>query len=143
MVLQGRKEWKLSASHNSDAVSKAVDSDPATRYDTKGAQAPGMWFAMEFPKVELVSGITLDAGASAGDFPRAFKVELSEDGTTWSRTLAEGKGERGVTNITFAPVKAKALRITQTDSAKGTFWSIHELQVLDGHASPTQAQAAK
>jgi mono/diheme cytochrome c family protein len=143
VVLQGRKEWKLSASHNSDAVSKAVDSDPATRYDTKGAQAPGMWFAMEFPKMELVSGITLDAGASAGDFPRAFKVELSEDGTTWSRTLAEGKGERGVTNITFAPVKAKALRITQTDSAKGTFWSIHELQVLDGHASPTQAQAAK
>jgi len=143
VVLQGRKEWKLSASHNADSVSKAVDSDLATRYDTKGAQAPGMWFAMEFPKVELVSGITLDAGASAGDFPRAFKVEMSEDGATWNRTLAEGKGERGITNIAFAPVKAKALRITQTDSVKGTFWSIHELQVLDGHASPAQAQAAK
>jgi mono/diheme cytochrome c family protein len=141
-VLSGRNEWKLSASHNIAAVAKAVDNDPATRYDTKGAQTPGMWFALEFPKEELVSGLILDEGASGGDFPRGYKVEISDDGTTWKRTVAEGKGERGVTNIAFAPVKAKALRITQTGSAQGTFWSIHELQVLDGHSSPSQVQAS-
>ena len=141
-VLHGRQEWKLSASHNAVAVAKAVDNDPATRYDTKGAQTPGMWFAIEFPKEELVSGLILDEGASGGDFPREYTVEISEDGANWKRKVAEGKGERGVTNIAFAPVKAKALRITQTGSAQGTFWSIHELQVLDGKSSPSQVQAS-
>jgi hypothetical protein len=27
-------------------------------------------------------------------------------------------------------VKAKALRITQTSSVKGSYWSIHELELL-------------
>ena len=141
-VLRGRQEWKMSASHNAAAVSKAVDNDLSTRYDTKTAQAPGMWVAVEFPKEELVSGLILDAGASGGDFPRGYKVEVSADGTNWQRTVSEGKGERGVTNITFAPVKAKALRFTQTGAAQGTFWSIHELQVLDGRSSPSQVQAS-
>jgi len=101
-----------------------------------------MWFAIEFPKEELVSGLILDEGASGGDFPRGYTVEISEDGANWKRKVAEGKGERGVTNIAFAPVKTKALRITQTGSAQGTFWSIHELQVLDGNSSPSQVQAS-
>ena len=141
-VLQRRQEWKLSASHNTGALSKAVDNDLSTRYDTKTAQVPGMWVAVEFPKEELVSGLVLDEGVSAGDYPRGYKVEVSDDGQTWKQTVASGKGERGVTAIAFAPVKAKALRITQTDSAQGTFWSIHELQVLDGKSSPSQAQAS-
>jgi mono/diheme cytochrome c family protein len=141
-TLHGRNEWKLSASHNAVAVSKAVDNDLTSRYDTRTPQVPGMWFAVEFPKEELVSGLVLDSAASGSDFPRGYKVEVSSDGTNWSRTVAEGKGEKSLTTITFPPIKAKAVRITQTDSAKGSYWSIHELQVLDGRSSPTQVQAS-
>jgi len=141
-VLNGRSEWKLSASHNAGAISKAVDGDLSTRYDTRAAQKPGMWLAVEFPKEELVSGLILDPGTSEGDFPRGYKVEVSEDGSTWKQTVAEGKGERGITNITFTPVKAKAVRITETEATSGTFWSVHELQVMDGKSSPSQVQAS-
>ena len=142
-TVRNRGEWKLSASHNPEAVAKAVDDKLETRYDTKKPQSPGMWFAVEFPSETLVSGIVLDAGTSRGDYPRGFQVEISNDGATWNKTVAKGKGDSALTTIQFAPIKAKAVRITQTDSSPGSYWSIHELQVLDGHGSPTQVQAAK
>ncbi len=141
-VLHNRSEWKLSASHNEATVSKAVDDLSETRYDTKKPQSPGMWFAIELPKETLVSGVILDAGLSRGDYPRGYKVEISNDGSTWFKTVASGKGDSAVTTINFPPIKAKALKITQTDSSAGSFWSIHELHILDGQNSPAQAQAS-
>jgi len=141
-VLRNRTEWKLSASHNAAAISKATDGNLDTRYDTKTAQVPGMWVSIEFPQESLIAGIVLDAGASGGDYPRGYKVEVSTDGTTFTQKVAEGKGTASVTEIRFAPLKAKALRITQTESTTGTFWSIHELQVLDGQKAPAQLQAS-
>jgi hypothetical protein len=44
--------------------------------------------------------------------------------------VATGKGYGPVTDITFPPVKTKFIRITQTGSASGTYWSIHELEVF-------------
>jgi hypothetical protein len=103
-----------------------------------------MWFSIEFPSETLVSGLILDAGASRGDFPQGYRVELSSDGSIWSKVLAEGKGDGSLTEIRFPAVKAKALRVTQTGSSKGSFWSIHELDVLDGAApAPAPATAAK
>jgi hypothetical protein len=57
-------------------------------------------------------------------------VTLSSDGATWSRPVAEGKGTGAITDITFPPAKARFIRITQTGSVNGLFWSIHELRVL-------------
>jgi mono/diheme cytochrome c family protein/glucose/arabinose dehydrogenase len=130
--LGNQKAWKLTGSHNVAALGMAVDGNLGTRYDTRTAQAPGMWVAVEFPEETLVSGIVLDAGASGGDFPRGYKVELSVDGTTWEKPVAEGKGEKALSEITFAPAKAKAIRVTQTGDSKGSFWSIHELEILAG-----------
>lgn len=132
-----RKEWKLNASHNAGGVGLAVDGNLETRYDTRTPQTPGMWLTVEFSKETSISGIILDAGTSGGDFPRGYKVELSLDGTTWGNPVAEGKGERALTEIKFAPASAKAIRITQTGEAKGSFWSVHELEVL---AAPAVAK---
>ena len=55
---------------------------------------------------------------------------LSADGTTWGKAVATGKGSGGVTDIAFAPAKAKFIRITQTGAVNGLFWSIHELQIF-------------
>ena len=39
------------------------------------------------------------------------------DGTTWGNPVAQGAGTGAFTAITFAPVQAKFVRITQTGSA--------------------------
>ena len=124
------KKWKLTASVNSAGCSAAIDGDAKTRWDTHGSQTPGQWFQIELPAETEVAGVRLDAAKSGNDFPRGYKVELSADGTTWSKPVAEGKGGGAITDIPFAPAKAKFIRITQTGAVQGKFWSIHEISVL-------------
>ncbi|MGV3533866.1 MAG: DUF7133 domain-containing protein, partial [Chthoniobacteraceae bacterium] len=124
-----RKGWKLSASHNARRVRAAIDGDGGSRFDTSTDQVPGMWFQVELPEETLISGLRLDTAASPNDYPRGYKVEVSADGQTWSKPVATGKGSGVVTDISFEPVRAKFVKITQTGSVKGLYWSIHEMQI--------------
>ena len=47
-------------------------------------------------------------------YPRGYEVQISTDGTTWSAPVATGAGTGSTTTITFAPVRAKFVKITQT-----------------------------
>jgi mono/diheme cytochrome c family protein/glucose/arabinose dehydrogenase len=124
------KKWKLTASVNPAGCSAAIDGNATTRWDTHASQAPGQWFQIELPAETEIAGVRLDSTKSANDFPRGYKVELSADGVTWGKPVAEGKGSGAITDIPFAPAKAKFIRITQTGTVQGKFWSIHELAVL-------------
>jgi mono/diheme cytochrome c family protein len=131
-----RKQWKLTASHGEKDLSKAVDGDANSRWSTGKPQEPGMWLQIELPSVADVAGLVLDTKPSANDSPRAYTVELSNDGSTWDPPIVHGEGRPSVTQIQFPrPAKAKFIKITQTGDArtpdgKGNFWSINELQVL-------------
>jgi mono/diheme cytochrome c family protein/glucose/arabinose dehydrogenase len=64
-------------------------------------------------------------------YPRAYKLDVSADGTTW-KTVAEGKGTGTATRITFAPVRAKFVKITQTADATGAPpWTIQRFSLFD------------
>ena len=64
--------------------------------------------------------------------PRQFKVEVSMDGTSWGTPVAQGEGRGQSTMITFAPVRAKYLRITQTGTAEPPApWSIQRLRLYE------------
>jgi mono/diheme cytochrome c family protein len=136
------KEWKVTASHNAATTANAIDHNPETRWDTKTVQAAGQWFQIELPEERTLSGLRLDAGKSRNDFPRGFKVELSADGKTWGKPVAEGKGTGAVTNIEFPLAKAKFIRITQTTTQKNGFWSIHELELLKPGELPVTKTAS-
>lgn len=129
--LPNRAAWKLTTSHNDKEVAKAIDSDIATRWDTRKPQSPDMWFQIDLPEVTDITGLILDTGKSRGDYPRQFKIELSANGSEWKKPQLQGNGEAGVIDYLFTkPTKAKSIRISQLGEAKGTFWSIHELEVL-------------
>jgi len=125
-----RAAWKLTASHNEKGCANAIDGKIDTRFDTKAFQVPGMWFQIELPDATTISGLQLDTTKSGNDYPRGYKVELSDDGQKWGKPVVTGAATSAITNIEFAPAKAKFIRITQTGSVKGNFWSIHELQVI-------------
>jgi mono/diheme cytochrome c family protein/glucose/arabinose dehydrogenase len=128
--LTNRAAWKLSASHNNDKVKAAIDGDLGTRFDTGTSQRPGMWFQIELPTATRISGIVLDATGSARDYPRGYTVQVSSDGQNWGTPIANGKGHNAFLEIVFPPVSAKFIRINQTGSVDGLFWSIHELNLL-------------
>jgi mono/diheme cytochrome c family protein/glucose/arabinose dehydrogenase len=139
--LTNRKQWKVSASHHSRSAQLAIDGDIKTRYDTGTNQVPGMWFQVELPEAVTISGLQLDAGDSSQDFPRGYKVELSDDGRAWGEPVATGKGRGAVTDIFFPPAKGRFIRIAQTGSADGLYWSIHELNIF-APGAPIQSKAA-
>ncbi len=128
--LTNRSSWKLTASNNRAAVGFAVDGNPLTRYDTRAPQVPGMWFQIDLGQKTTVTGLQLDSGNSTFDFPRAYKVELSDDGESWSAPVATGIGTGALTEIDFPSANTRFIRITQTGADPNLFWSIHELQVL-------------
>ena len=129
--LPNRAAWKLTASHNDKEVAKSIDGDITTRWDTGKAQSPDMWFQIDLPEPTDITGLLLDTGKSRNDYPRKFKIELSINGAEWEKPTLQGEGEAGVIDYLFTkPTKAKSIRISQLGEAKGTFWSIHELQVF-------------
>jgi mono/diheme cytochrome c family protein len=140
-ILTNRAEWKATANNNQQSAQLAIDGDLKTRYDTGAPQIPGMWFQIELPQETTITGLRLDAAASNADYPRGYKVELSDDGKTWGQPVAEQRrGVRVVTDIFFTPAAAKFIRITQTGSVDGHFWSIHELTIYaPGVISKTSA----
>jgi hypothetical protein len=128
--LTNRPNWKVSASNNGGTAGNAVDDKLDTRFDTGVSQTNGMWFQLELPEATTISGVYLDAATSPNDYPRKYKVELSDDGKKWGEAVAAGSGNARTTEITFKPAKAKFIRITQTGEVKNKWWSIHELQLL-------------
>lgn len=129
--LPNRAAWKLTTSHNDKEVAKAIDGDIATRWDTRKPQSPDMWFQIDLPEPSDITGLILDTGKSRNDYPRQYKIELSTNGTEWEKPQLQGNGEAGVIDYLFTqPTKAKSIRISQLGEAKGTYWSIHELDVL-------------
>jgi hypothetical protein len=140
-LLTNRAQWRVTASHHPENARLAIDGNLKTRYTTSEPQSPGMWFQVELPETTTITALQLDADGSSRDYPRGWKVEVSGDGQHWAGPVAAGEGSGSLTEIAFEPVSAKFIRITQTGSARGLYWSIHELQVLRPAASDASAGA--
>jgi hypothetical protein len=55
---------------------------------------------------------------------------VSDDGSTWSAPVAAGRGTAGTMVISFTPVRARFLRITQTATTAGAPpWSMRSLRL--------------
>jgi hypothetical protein len=148
-VLLSDPAWKLSASHNPTGVAGALT---LASWTSQAPQAPGMWFQVELPKAETITEIQFDSTAGGGrggaargaapaaggpgggpppnpGYPRGYKVETSMNGTAWT-PAAEGQGSGSPTIITFKPVQAKFVRLTQTASPENAPpFSIQQLRL--------------
>ena len=150
--------WKLTASHNPQT---AADATTLTRWSSGEAQKPGMWLQIDLPQTATVAGVSFESPAALVDttpavpgapprtglgggrggpapqpaFPRGYEVILSADGTTWTDPVAQGQGKGVVNEITFAPARAKFVRIKQTGAAENAPWTIRRLRLLEAPAS--------
>jgi mono/diheme cytochrome c family protein len=133
--------WRASASHNSATAVAAFD---FARWSSGVPQQPGMWFQIELPEPVNLTELQFDSQVIPGNkgeaptptAPRGYRVELSDDGKTWSQPVAEGRGGGRTTTITFAPVKTRFIRITQTADGDGTTpWTIERLRPFEAPAA--------
>ncbi len=106
-----------------------------------------MWFQIELPQPAQVAEVLLDTlaggrgnlgfgfGRGRGALPAgplaSYSVQVSMDGTTWSAPIAEGPGQNPTTTITFKPVQAKFVRITQTGTPQNaSAWAIQRVRIF-------------
>lgn len=115
----------------SAAAANAIDGDAWTGWrDTTQPQYPGQWFQVDMKRVRTFNKIVMDNTWALYDSPDAFEVQVSNDGITWSRPVASGRGSLGITQATFPTQQARYIRITQTGSKAKRWWSIFELKVF-------------
>jgi mono/diheme cytochrome c family protein len=145
--IEAQPTWRVTASHASDNAPIALS---ARAWNSGAPQAPGMWFQIELPQPTMITEVEFDSPAPTGrggrgaagggaagagpviPFPRGYRVEVSQDGKTWGKPVAEGKARGAHTNITFAPVRAKFVRITQTDTIENApNWAMANVRLYE------------
>ena len=107
----------------------AVDDDASTRWSTDTAQTPGQQLQVDLGDRETFRRVVLDTGASTGDFPRSWTLQVSNDASGW-RTLAGGTGTGQLTTIDVPRTHARYLRVVSTGSAD-SWWSVADLRLYD------------
>jgi glucosylceramidase len=107
----------------------AVDDDASTRWSTDAAQTPGQRLQVDLGHRQTFRRVVLDTGASTGDFPRSWTLQVSNDASGW-RTLASGTGTGQLTTIDVARTQARYLRVVSTGSAD-SWWSVADLRLYD------------
>ncbi len=151
--------WTLTASHNPAIASQALGINPWTSGHAQQPgmwfqielPQPATLIEIQFTSTALAvdttpivpgaptrTGIPGGRGAAGAPappppplgFPREYQVELSMDGTTWGAPVARGKGSGTLTDIVFAPTRAKFVRITQSGTANAP-WTIQRLRLYE------------
>jgi mono/diheme cytochrome c family protein len=136
--LDPQTTWNVTASHNAAA---AIGALTMRGWNTGAPQTPGMWFQVELPQPVTLAEIQFDVPAGRGvtgpaiPYPRAYKVEVSLNGTSWGTPVAEGTGAPGRTFVSFTPVRAKFVRISQTDASPGApAWVLTNVRLYEAQA---------
>lgn len=147
-VLLPQNDWKITASHTApNRIGGTASPKSAFNFEgwtTGEKQAKGMWFQVEFPKVTTITELHFNAppisrGWRPGSppplqtYPRGYTVQISMDGKNWTKTVASGEGTEPNLAISFAPVQAKFLRITQTGTVTAEEeapWSMRQLKIF-------------
>lgn len=140
-----RTAWTLSASGSWYPIENAVDGDSASSWLADGDQRADMWL-----RVDAGEPVTFDAvqitqsGEWVNAYPRAVKVEVSQDGETWA-AVGTGGGSYGAQLI---PLDARQtaryvrLSLTQSVGAGEGGWSIGELNLIQSHVHVRDGWAA-
>jgi beta-glucosidase len=126
--------WKATASITAagaaDVATNAFDGEIDTRWATGRNQAGNETFTIDLGATRSLSRVVLDATTHPADFPVAYVLEVSTNGTAFTMA-AMGKGST-VTDIQFTSRMARHVRIRQTGTTPapaGAWWSIDEIKI--------------
>jgi hypothetical protein len=124
-LAQGQPAVALSQEGAAFAPLYAVDGNTATRWASTGGVDP-QWIYVDLGAVYPVDHVLLNWEAA---YARAYRIEVSTNGSTWSPVFTETNGNGGIDDITFTAVDARYVRMYGTQ--RGTKWgySLWEFEV--------------
>ncbi|WP_406499843.1 discoidin domain-containing protein [Streptomyces sp. NBC_00846] len=117
----GETEWNPFTSY---AAEKAVDGDTGTRWAS--GWSDDQWLRLDLGSSRTVGKVSLDWEQA---YARAYRIEVSDDGTTWRTVWSTDSGDGGLDNAVFSPVQARYVRIQGVKRATKYGYSINEAAV--------------
>jgi hypothetical protein len=132
-----RVGWTLAASSSApdSPLANLTDGDLSTRWSSGTGQAPGMWLSVDLGVAQQFNQIVMDAGTSPGDYIRAYQVETSPDGLTWT-AIAHGQGSTGEMVIPLPPTTTRHLRIV-SEASSGSWLALKLTGTSESYAAMT------
>ncbi|WP_371477330.1 glycoside hydrolase family 3 C-terminal domain-containing protein [Kitasatospora sp. NBC_00315] len=137
-----RTGWTATASTGTEAPANMLDGNAATRWSSGTAMANGQSITVDMGATHSIDQIGLDAGTSAGDYPRGYQVQLSTDGTTWTSPVATGTGTTALVTASFPAQNARWIKVTQTGT-NSSWWSVSEFNAYTAGGVPAPTQLAR
>ncbi|MFE4330814.1 discoidin domain-containing protein [Streptomyces sp. NPDC056831] len=138
LISQGKPATASSSEASGLGPQNAFDGDPATRWASAEGEDP-QWIRVDLGATANVTRVELSWEAA---YAKAYRIEISADGTTWTRLANETAGDGGTDDWSALSGKGRYLRVY--GSARGTAYgySLHEVEVygiLDGAPPQTGA----
>ncbi|WKZ56224.1 MAG: hypothetical protein QY326_05660 [Bdellovibrionota bacterium] len=134
-----REAVSIETNFNSEAASRAIDGDRATRWGSAHPQAPGMIVRLLTNIDNALARINYDLAEWPHDFPRGLEIRaLDAQGAT--HTLLTPQAYDGMVyyfegqsyfEFFFPAVNARAIELVQTGSHTLFDWSIAELELWE------------
>ncbi|MFI8292307.1 discoidin domain-containing protein [Streptomyces sp. NPDC085614] len=103
---------------------RAVDGDRGTRWASEWNDA--QWLRLDLGSPQLVKRVTLDWESAYG---RSYRIDLSDDGSTWRTAWSTSTGDGGLDTAQFAGTTARYVRISGVQRGTGWGYSLHEVGV--------------
>ena len=127
-----RNGWVATASLASQNAgvgpNSALDGEISTRWGSGTGQTDGMWFQLDMGFPREFDQIVLDATGSGNDFPRSYKVYVTDDTSDLGSVVASGTGTEKTVITLSEPAEGQYIHIVNGES-NGQWWSIHEINI--------------
>jgi acyl-homoserine lactone acylase PvdQ len=120
----GRPASASSVQSTSYPAGQAVDGSSTTRWSSR--YADDQWLQVDLGSSQQVARVVLRWETAYG---KAYRIETSADGKTWTTATTVSAGNGGVDNLAFAARTARYVRMQGVTRATGYGYSLHELEV--------------
>jgi beta-glucosidase len=106
------------------AASKAVDGNPNTRWSSEFSDP--QWIAVDLGKPTTISRVVL---GWENAYAASYRIEVSNDGVTWTPVFSTTAGHGAVEEIRFQPVQARYVRMFGVARATEFGYSLYSFDV--------------
>ncbi|MEU1075884.1 MULTISPECIES: discoidin domain-containing protein [unclassified Streptomyces] len=135
LISRGKPATASSTETSSLAAKNAFDGDTATRWASAEGKDP-QWIRVDLGATAAISRVKLSWEAA---YAKAYRVEVSEDGASWTPLAEEKAGNGGTDDWTGLSGKGRYLRVYGTARATAYGYSLYEAEVygtVDGGPPP-------
>ena len=106
-----------------DAPQNAISGDTGARFSSDADQAFGMYWEVNMGSAQSFDEIELDSGGFNQDYARAYEVQVSDNGTSFT-TVYNGTGTGSPETANFAPQTAQYIRVVLEVGNHSYWWSL-------------------